>query len=109
MVHFITYELVGPRMPGEAHKVAAAIKALGNCYAFHGSAWVLESELTNEAIGERLRLLLRPADRLLVTRIHRDWVGANMPPAEADWLGARNFTSLSDPSPIVRPMQMVRS
>ena len=109
MVHFITYELVGPRMPGEAHKVAAAIKALGSCYAFHGSAWILESELSNEAICERLQPLLRPTDRLVVTRIHRDWVGANMPPAEADWLASRNFTSLSDPSPVVRPMHATGS
>jgi hypothetical protein len=96
MVHLIVFELVDIRMPDEVRQFETAIKHLGSSYAFRRTAWFTECELNNQAIVERLLPLLRPNDRLMVTRIHRDWVAANIPQAEADWLSSRNFTSLDD-------------
>lgn len=110
MVHLVTYEFVGPRLPGKATRVEEAIKALGPCYAFHKTAWFVESELNNREISERLVPLMRPHDRLIATRIHRDWIGANIAGAEADWLGACNFASAGDePGISIRRVQTIRS
>ncbi len=97
MVHYITYELVGIRMPDEAARIEAAIKAMGPAYAFTKSSWFVESELENKEISERIAALLRPKDRLVVTRIHKDWIAANLTPDETEWLGSRNFTGVTDP------------
>lgn len=97
MVHSITYELVGIRMPDEVARLEVAIKALGPAYAFSKSMWIVECELENAAISERLAPLLRAKDRLLVARLHRDWVAANLTVEETEWLGSRNFTGITDP------------
>ncbi len=97
MVHSISYELVGIRMPDEVARIEAAIKSLGAAYAFTKNAWYLECELENKEISERLAPLLRANDRLLVTRIHKDWIAANLTAEETEWLGSRNFTAVTDP------------
>jgi len=97
VVHLITYELSGVRLPDEVSRIEAAIKALGGeCYAFHKSAWFVETELSNKDVCEKLAVHLRPRDRLVVTRVHRDWVAANVPAAETEWLEQRNFHSVND-------------
>lgn len=96
MVHLITYDLAGVRLPDEIGRIEAAIKALGQCYAFHKTAWFVETELTNKEVCEKVAAVLRPRDRLVVTRIHRDWVAANVSPAETEWLGGRNFHAATD-------------
>lgn len=96
MVHLITYELVGVRMPDETQRLEAAIKSLGEAYAFHKTAWFVETEQSNAQVCERLAALLRPRDRLVVTRIHRDWVAVNVPEVETEWLSQRNFHSAHD-------------
>jgi hypothetical protein len=108
MVHLIAFELVGVRMPDEIKRLETAIKELGSSYAFHRTAWLLECELSNQAICERLAGLLRPTDRLMVTRIHRDWVASNIPQAEADWLSSRNFASAHDHDPTLRRIPTIR-
>ena len=97
MVHLITYELVGLHLPEETTRLEGAIKAFGECYAFHKTAWFVETELSNKEVCERIAGLLRPRDRVVVTRIHRDWVAANVPQPEIDWLSSRNFHSANDP------------
>ena len=97
MVHTITYELVGLRMPDEVARFEAAIKSVGPAYAFMKTVWFVESELDNQTISERLAPLLRANDRLLVTRVHKDWIAANLTPDETEWLGSRNYTGLADP------------
>lgn len=106
MVHLITYELVGLRMPTETHKLETAIKALGDAYAFDKTVWVVECELDNREICSRLASYLRPSDRIIVTRIYRDWITANVPQAEVDWMASRNYTSATDavgPARVVPP------
>ncbi len=97
LVHFITYELVGLRMPDETARIEAAIKALGPSYAFTKTSWFVECELENREISERLAVLLRAKDRMVVTRVHKDWVAANLSDDETEWLGSRNYTGISDP------------
>ena len=96
MVHLITYELVGVRLPDEIGHIEATIKSLGECYAFQKNAWFVETELSNKEVCEKLTAVLRPRDRIIVMRIHRDWVAANVSPAETEWLGQRNFYSVND-------------
>ncbi len=97
MVHCITFELIGLRLPTETQKLEGTIREMGDAYQFHKNVWFVESELTNTAISERLVAVMRPNDRLLVTRVHKDWVMANAPQAEVDWLSGRNFTGVGDP------------
>jgi hypothetical protein len=96
VVHLITYELAGVRLPEEIGRIEATIKALGQCYSFHKTAWFVETELSNKEVCEKVAAALRPRDRIVVTRIHRDWVAANVSPAETEWLGGRNFHSAND-------------
>jgi hypothetical protein len=96
LVHLIMYELAGIRMPDEIVKLESAIKELGESYALAKATWIVETELSNQMISERLAPRLRPKDRIFVSRIYRDWVAANLPPEEVDWLSARNFASPSD-------------
>lgn len=96
MVHLITYELVGVRMPDELQRLEGAIKEFGECYAFHKTAWFVDTDQTNAQVCEKLAALLRPRDRLVVTRIHPDWVAVNVPEAETEWLSQRNFHSAQD-------------
>jgi hypothetical protein len=109
MVHLIAFELNGARLPAERALLETAIKTLGAAYAFNATAWLVESELTNRAICERLTPLLRRHDRLIATRIDRDWVAANVPDAEADWLARCNFASATDRDPTVPRVPSVRS
>ena len=97
MVHCITFELVGLRLPSETAKLEGAIKDLGDAYQFQKTTWFVESELSNTEISERVVAAMRPNDRLLVTRIHKDWVMANAPQVELDWLSGRNFAAVGDP------------
>jgi hypothetical protein len=98
MVHLIAFELNGARLPAERAVLETALRTLGPAYAFHPTAWVVESELSNRAICERLTPLLRRNDRIIATRIDRDWVAANVPDEETDWLSRCNFASASDPT-----------
>ena len=97
MVHCITFELVGIRLPTETAKLESTIKELGDAYQFQKTTWFVECELTNTQISEKLVTVMRPTDRMLVTRIHKDWVMANAPQAEIDWLSGRNFAGVGDP------------
>jgi hypothetical protein len=84
-------------MPDEAARIEAAIKAIGPAYAFTKTGWFVESELENKEISARVAATLRAKDRLVVTRVHKDWISANLSPEESEWLGSRNFTAVSDP------------
>ncbi len=97
MVHYITFELIGIRMPDETARIESTIRAIGPAYAFTKNAWFVESELENKEISERVAATLRAKDRLVVTRVHKDWISANLTPEETEWLGSRNFTGVSDP------------
>jgi hypothetical protein len=97
VVHYISLELPGLRLPDETAKLEATIKGLGDAYHFQKQAWIVECELTNTQISERLVTVLRPTDKLLVMRIHKDWVAANVPQPELDWLSGRNYTGVGDP------------
>ncbi len=97
MVHYITYDLIGIRLPDETARIDAAIKAMGPAYAFTKYSWFVESELENREISERIAPLLRAKDRLIVTRVHKDWIAANLTAEETEWLGQRNFTGVTDP------------
>jgi hypothetical protein len=97
LVHCITFELVGIRLPTETAKLESTIKELGDAYQFQKSTWFVECELTNTQISEKLVAVMRPNDRMLVTRIHKDWVMANAPQQEIDWLSGRNFAGIGDP------------
>jgi hypothetical protein len=97
VVHYIALELPGLRLPSETGKLEAAIKELGDAYQFQKFAWIVESELTNTEISQRIVTALRPTDKLLVLRIHKDWVAANIPEPELDWLGGRNYSGVGDP------------
>ena len=97
MVHYIALELPGLRLPDETGKLQNAIKELGDAYQFQKHAWIVESELTNTQISEKVVAVLRPTDKLLVMRIHKDWVAANVPQAELDWLSGRNYAGVGDP------------
>jgi len=108
MVHLIAFELVGARLPGERAGLESAIRGLGPAYAFDRTAWIVESELSNGAICERLVPLLRRDDRIIATRIDRDWVAANIPQAEVDWLSRCNFASVNDRDPIAPRVPTIR-
>jgi uncharacterized protein YbjT (DUF2867 family) len=97
VVHYIAYELNGIRLPDETARLEETIKALGSAYAFARNAWFVESELENREISAKIAPLLRQKDRLIVTRVYKDWVAANLSPEETEWLGSRNFTGITDP------------
>jgi hypothetical protein len=97
VVHYIALELPGLRLPDETAKLQIAIKELGDAYQFQKFAWIVESEKSNTEISEKLVMVLRPTDKLLVMRIHKDWVAANVPQPELDWLSGRNYTGVGDP------------
>lgn len=97
MVHYIALELPGLRLPDETMKLTTALKSMGDAYQFQKQAWIVETELTNTEISERLVAVLRPTDKLLVMRIHKDWVAANVPQAEVDWMSGRNYSGVGDP------------
>lgn len=96
MLHFIVLELHGIRMPDETAKLHTELREMGECYAFQKLAWFVESELTNDEICKKLARHLKVNDRMMVTRIYRDWASANVPQEEADWLSARNFAGKND-------------
>ena len=96
MVHLIAFELVGIRMPDETQKLELAIREIGEAFAFAKTTWIVESEDDNRQISERLQRYLRPNDRLLVTRVYKDWIGANLRQEEADWLSSRNYAGAND-------------
>jgi hypothetical protein len=108
VVHLITYELVGARLPDEVARLEAVIKSLGAAYAFAKTAWFVECEETNAAICQKLGEVLRPRDRLVVTRVHRDWVATNVPQVEVDWLSQRNFHAAQDANPAQPAMRFQR-
>jgi hypothetical protein len=97
VVHYIALETPGLRLPDETSKLEIAIKSLGDAYQFQKFAWIVESEKTNTQISESLVAVLRPTDKLLVMRIHKDWVAANVPQPELDWLSGRNYSGVGDP------------
>lgn len=97
VVHYIALELPGLRLPNETEKLETAIKSMGDAYQFQKFAWIVETELTNTQISEKLVAVLRPTDKLLVIRIHKDWVAANVPQPELDWLSGRNYAGVGDP------------
>jgi hypothetical protein len=97
LVHYIAYELVGIRLPDETAKLEDAIKSFGAAYKFQKAAWLVEAEASNTEISAKLVTVLRPNDKLLVMRIHKDWTAANLPQEELEWLGSRNFTGIGDP------------
>jgi hypothetical protein len=97
VVHYIAFELVGIRLPDETGKIEAAIKSCGDAYQFQKHAWLVESEMSNTEISERVVATLRPKDRMLTMRIHKDWIAANLPQEELDWLGGRNYSGVGDP------------
>lgn len=97
MVHCITFELVGIRLPTETAKLEMTIKEMGDAYQFSKFTWLVECELTNAQVSEKIAGFIRPNDRMLVTRIHKDWVMANAPQPEIDWLSGRNFAGVGDP------------
>jgi hypothetical protein len=104
VVHYIALEMAGIRLPDETGKLVNAIKEMGDAYQFQKQAWIVETELTNTEISEKLVTVLRPNDRLLVMRVHKDWIAANLPQAELDWLSARNYSAVGDPPLAVRPL-----
>lgn len=104
VVHFIALEMAGIRLPDETGKLENAIKSMGDAYQFQKQAWIVESELTNTQISEKLVAVLRSHDRLLVMRVHKDWVAANLPQPELDWLSGRNYAAVGDPPLAVRPL-----
>jgi hypothetical protein len=97
VVHYIALELPGIRLPDETAKLEAAIKSFGDAYQFQKFAWIVEAEVSNTEISERLVKVLRATDKLLVMRIHKDWVAANVPQPELDWLSGRNYSGVGDP------------
>jgi hypothetical protein len=97
VVHYIALELPGIRLPDETGKLQNAINEMGDAYQFQKFAWIVETELSNTQISEKLVAVLRPTDKLLVMRIHKDWVAANVPQAELDWLSGRNYSGVGDP------------
>jgi len=97
VVHYIALELPGIRLPDETAKLVTALKSLGDAYQFQKQAWIVESELTNKEISAKLVEVLRPTDKLLVMRINKDWVAANVPEPELEWMGARNYSAVGDP------------
>lgn len=97
MVHYITYEHVGARVPSEVARIEEAIRSLGDAFQFMKNCWIVESEADNTQIAEKLRFVLRHTDRLLVTRIHKDWVASNIPENESEWLSVRNYSAVEDP------------
>jgi hypothetical protein len=97
VVHYIAFELVGIRLPDEIGKIESAIKGLGDAYQFQKHAWLVESESSNTEISERIVATLRQNDKLLCMRIHKDWVAANVPQRELDWLSGRNYAGAGDP------------
>lgn len=108
MVHYIALELPGIRLPDETAKLENAIKAMGDAYQVQKHSWIVESELTNTQVSEKLVAVLRPTDRLLVMRVYKDWVAANVPQPELDWLSARNFSAVGDPPLAVQPLGVQR-
>ena len=87
----------GSRARRECAKLQTALKEMGDAYQFQKHAWIVETELTNTEISQRLVVVLRPTDKLLVMRIHKDWVAANVPQPELDWLSGRNYAGVGDP------------
>ena len=104
MVHFIALELNGARLPDEVARIERAIQSMGDAYAFQRTCWFVETERSNREICATLAELLRPKDRLIVTRIHRDWVSANVADVETEWLSQRNFHSPNDAAAVVSPV-----
>ena len=102
MVHCILLEFHGIRLPDETARIETVIRECGAAFAFTKSTWIVESELGNAEIGERLARVLRAHDRFVVTRMHKDWIAANLTDEETDWLGSRNYTSTSDAPPFPR-------
>ncbi len=97
MVHYIAYELNGIRLPDETARLEEAIKALGPAYAFSRNAWFVESELENKQISAKLAPMLRQKDRMIITRVYKDWIAANLSDDETEWLASRNFAGITDP------------
>ena len=97
VVHYIALEMPGLRLPDETARLQNAFKEMGDAYQFQKHAWIVETELTNAQISEKLVLVLRPTDKLLVMRIHKDWIAANLPQAELDWMSGRNYSGVGDP------------
>lgn len=95
MVHLISLELVGIRLPDESTKLESAIKELGESYSFSRSTWIVESAFGNKEICAKIVPLLKARDRILVTVVNRDWVAANIPQDETDWLSQRNFAVIT--------------
>ncbi len=97
VVHYIALELPGLRLPDETARLQSAIKEMGDAYQFQKFAWIVETELSNTQVSEKLVAVLRPTDKLLVMRIHKDWIAANLPQAELDWMSGRNYSAVGDP------------
>jgi len=63
VVHYIALELPGIRLPDETARLQIAIKEMGDAYQFQKFAWIVETELNNTQISEKLvRCCARPTN-----------------------------------------------
>ena len=117
MVHLIAYELRGVhRFPFEYERLANSIKSISGVWChLPESKWLVETELSAQAVAERLAPLTQVGDPLFVTRIYRDWCCYSLTQEQIDWLKGRNYSSLWEalqmllplPKPVTSPLPNV--
>lgn len=76
--------------------LAEVVKDYGKWMRVHESEWFIETSQTSAQVHANLWQHTGPNDRLIVTRIHRDWVVSGLSTAQIQWLQQRNYTSLAE-------------
>jgi hypothetical protein len=91
MMFLILLEL-NDRPASDYPDLERAIKAVGNWSNRVRGQWIVESRFSASQIRDLLKPHLVPGkDRLLVTRITRNWAGTNMGDGFQEWMNRRNF------------------
>jgi hypothetical protein len=115
MVHLIAYELKDFRSRYDYARLHQAIREISGTYLhLPESRWLVETDLSTRAVGERLAPFTVQGDPLFVTRIYRDWYAYSLTQEQIDWLQGRNFASMFETVlsllPIPKPAaSMIRS
>lgn len=94
MVHLVIYELAGYRSTLDSHRFAPEIRDISGVWcSLSDGQWLVETELSAQAVAERLAPLAAQGDSLFVARIYADWSCCGLTDEQLTWLNARNFYS----------------
>lgn len=96
MVLQISYDFVGYTEPAWYERLEQQIQSYSQWMRFQRSEWFIETDQSPEQVHAKLWQVMRPYDRLMVTRIQNQWAVTGMNDEQLNWLRQRNFGTLAE-------------